>query len=256
MINRRDWIRLTGYGVLTSLLATRYTPVVAQSNTGVVIKWLGHSCFLFTGDNLRVLSNPFQPLGCTAGYPAPLAVADAVMISSRLLDEGAVSGLPNNPQLMIESGTYEVKNTRFQGIKTFHDRERGRRFGENLVWRWNQGGVNIVHLGGIASPIDIEQKILIGTPDLLFIPVGGGAKNYNAQEAMDAIRVLNPKMIIPTQYLTPQADSSSCDLVAVQEFLNLAQAQGMNIRTLSTNQITVKPQDLQQQGTLVRVFSF
>ncbi|AFZ46093.1 hypothetical protein Cyast_0110 [Cyanobacterium stanieri PCC 7202] len=257
MINRRDWMRLTGVGVLTSLLSAKYSPqrAIAQTTgTGVTIQWLGHSCFLCTGNNLRVLSNPFEPLGCTANYPAPRVNADVVMISSRLLDEGAAGGLPNNPQLMVEPGVYEVGGIRFQGIRTFHDRQRGRRFGENIVWRWNQGGVNILHLGGIASPIDIEQRILMGSPDVAMIPIGGGPKNYNPQEAMDAIRALQPKVVFPTQYLTNNADPNSCDLVPLEEFLTLARAEELNINTISGNQTTIRPQDLPQRGTLIRVF--
>ena len=36
------------------------------------------------------------------------------MISSRLLDEGSAAGLPNNPQLMIDAGVYDVNNIEFQ----------------------------------------------------------------------------------------------------------------------------------------------
>ena len=259
MMNRRDWIRLTGLGITSSLLTVKYSQqnAIAQtsSSTGVNIQWLGHSCFLFTGNNLRILSNPFETLGCTANYPSPKVPADLVMISSRLLDEGAVSGLPNNPQLMVEAGVYEVGGIQFQGLRTFHDRNRGRRFGENIVWRWNQGGVNLLHLGGIASPIGVEQRILMGSPDIAFIPVGGGAKNYDPQEAMAAINVLQPKIVIPTQYLTSNADTSSCDLVPVEEFLTLARAEGLSVGNISGNRTNIRPQDLPPRGTLIRVFS-
>ncbi len=120
MINRRDWMRLTGLGVLSSLITVKYTKQSAMgqtsNNTGVNIQWLGHSCFLFTADNLRILSNPFETIGCTANYPSPKVPADLVMISSRLLDEGAVTNLPNNPQLMVEAGVYEVGGIQFQGF--------------------------------------------------------------------------------------------------------------------------------------------
>lgn len=260
MINRRNWLKLTGYGVLSTLVTCKYVPssqVLAQnqSRQGVTIEWLGHSCFLFTGNGARVLVNPFSPIGCTANYKPPQIEVDLVMISSRLLDEGAAAGLPNNPKLMVEAGVYDLKGIEFQGVNTFHDRENGRRFGNNVVWKWNQGGVKILHLGGIASPIGIEQKILMGTPDIAFIPVGGTAKTYNPQEALDAIKMLNPKIMIPTQYLTEAADKNECELVGVDEFLKLAKEEEMNIKILSGNRLTVKSQDLPPKGTLIRVFN-
>ncbi len=115
--------------------------------------------------------------------------------------------------------------------------------------------MNILHLGGIASPIDVEQRILMGSPDIAIIPVGGGPKNYNPQEAINAIKVLQPKIMIPTQYLTSKADSSSCDLVALDQFLTLAKEEDLSIGVIQGNQTTIKPQDLPPRGTLIRVFS-
>lgn len=259
MINRRDWIRLTGYGVLTTFLTTKYfhpQKAMAQNpvSQGVTIDWLGHSAFVFANNQARVLVNPFTPLGCTAKYPAPKPEVDLVMISSRLLDEGSATDLPNNPQLMVDAGVYNVKNIEFQGIKTLHDREKGRRFGDNIVWKWTQGGVKILHLGGIASPINIEQKILMGTPDIALIPVGGGPKAYNAEEAIEAIKILNPKMMIPTQYLTNATEAGKCDLQGVQKFVDLAKEAKMDVKIIQGNRVTVKPQDLPTKGTLIRVF--
>lgn len=257
--NRRDWIRLTSYGVLTTVVTAKYfnpQKVMAQNSSsgGVSIEWLGHSAFVFSNNQAKILVNPFTPLGCTAKYSAPKPEVDLVMISSRLLDEGSAADLPNNPQLMVDAGVYKVKNIEFQGIKTLHDRENGRRFGDNIVWKWTQGGVKILHLGGIASPINIEQKILMGTPDIIFIPVGGGPKAYNAKEAMDAIKILNPKMVIPTQYLTNATQAGECDLEGVQKFVDLAKEASMEVKIIKGNGITVKPQDLPPKGTLIRVF--
>ncbi|MBD2395297.1 MBL fold metallo-hydrolase [Cyanobacterium aponinum UTEX 3221] len=256
-MKRRDWIRFTSCGLLTTFLALKYSPSSsAQNNTGVTIQWLGHSAFVFSNPQAKILVNPFTPLGCTAGYPKPNPEVEVVMISSRLLDEGSAAGLPNNPQLMVEPGVYQVKAIEFQGIKTFHDREGGRRFGDNVAWKWTQGGLKILHLGGIASPIDIEQRILMGSPDVLFVPVGGSAKAYNAQEAIAAIKALNPKVVFPTQYLTDAAEPGKCDLTRVDEFLELAkQEEDMGIKIIKGNQTTIKPQDLPPKGTLIRVFS-
>ena len=253
-MNRREFIRYGGLSVLTllgSFWVNKSQFVQAKTEGGVTVKWLGHSCFLFTGNGLRILVNPFQNLGCTAKYPLPKVEADLVLISSRLLDEGATDGLPGNPRIIFESGVYEVNGIKIQGIASPHDREGGRRFGTNVAWRWTQGGVKILHLGGAAAPIEIEQKILMGSPDLVLIPVGGGPKSYSPEEAAKAIEALKPKIVIPTQYLTESADKNACDLVGVDEFLRLME--GKTIAKLNSSQITIKPSDLPKEGTLIRV---
>ena len=257
-MKRRDWIRYSSCGLLSTLVASKYfhpQPVNAQNRSGVTIEWLGHSCFVFRNLQATILLNPFTPLGCTAKYPQPKPQVDIVMISSRLLDEGSAAGLPNNPQLMVEAGVYEVKGIEFQGIKTLHDRENGRRFGDNICWKWTQGGLKILHLGGIASKIDIEQKILMGTPDVVFVPIGGSPKSYNAQEAIAAIKTLKPKIVIPTQYLTEAAQEDQCELNKVEDFIQLAQMEEFGVKKIGGNSLRIRPQDLPKEGTAIRVLN-
>ena len=250
-INRRQILRygLMGAGAaLASAIGSRATS--AQAADGLTIQSLGHTCFAFTGGGLRILSNPFNTLGCTAGYRSPNFTADLVTISSQLLDEGFVSNLPGNPSLLFEPGTFEFRGNQFQGIRTAHDRFGGRRFGDNVVWRWKQGGISILHLGGIAAPLGVEEKILMGRPDVAIVPVGGGAKAYNAEEAKRAIESLQPKVVIPSQYRTAAADSQ-CDLDGLEAFLSLMS--GYDIKTLNTETMTLQPENLPPQGTLIRV---
>ncbi|MEB3294416.1 MAG: MBL fold metallo-hydrolase [Synechococcales bacterium] len=219
-MKRRQLLGYMGAGTLAAIGTSVTGDRAAAQAGGVTVQALGHMSFLFTGSGQRILSNPFRPLGCTAGMAAPKMTADLVMISSQLLDEGAIDLVPGNPQLLYEPGAYDVKGIKFQGISMDHDRKGGRQFGINVAWRWTQGGVTILHLGGAAAPISLEQKILMGSPDIVLIPVGGGAKAYNPQQAKDAIKVLNPKIIVPTQYRTAAA-KDRCDLVAVDQFLKL-----------------------------------
>jgi L-ascorbate metabolism protein UlaG (beta-lactamase superfamily) len=218
-MKRRQFIQYSSAGIVTSLgLGLAAQDGQAQGG-GVTIEALGHMCFRFSGGGLRVLCNPFKSQGCTAGLPAPRASADLVLISSQLADEGAVDLVPGNPKLLFEAGNYEVSGARFQGISMDHDKNEGNRFGKNIAWRWNHGGVSILHLGGAAAPITLEQKILIGSPDVVIIPVGGGPKSYGPEDAAAALKVLNPSIVIPTQYRTSAAKSGQCDLVEVEAFL-------------------------------------
>lgn len=255
-MKRRHLIRTAGAGILATvgtLLSKDQPAAIAQSANSLQVQWLGHSAFLFSGSGVKVLANPFRTIGCTKGYRLPKVNADIVLISSQLWDEGAAEGLPGNPKILFEPGDFELNGLKFQGVSAPHDRQGGRRFGQNVAWRWRQGGIRIVHMGGAASPITQEQKILFGSPDLALIPVGGGPKNYDPQEAKAAMEMLNPRIMIPTQYLTAAADKSNCDLSPVKAFLD--QLQNMNISFLKGNQLILRPQDLPKSGTLVRVFN-
>lgn len=280
MINRRQLLRYGQMGLLATLGTTifasqwqnAYGQTATESSTEaseatptkpseptvvpnpLSIKWLGHSCFLFAADGLRVLVNPFLAMGCTAGYRLPRVETNLVLISSRLLDEGAIDELLGEPQVLFEPGAYQFRGKQIQGVRTEHDRQGGRRFGMNVAWKWNQAGIKILHLGGAAAPITTNQQILMGRPDLLLLPVGGGAKAYNPEEAKAAIELLNPKVVIPTQYRTEAADPEFCDVLGIDQFLSVME--NTPIEKVNSDAIALTKDNLPEAGPVIRVLDY
>ncbi|MDX2270658.1 MAG: MBL fold metallo-hydrolase [Cyanobacteriota bacterium] len=225
----------------------------APPTDGLSLTWLNHSCVLFESGSFRILVNPFRSVGCTAGYPPPAVAADLVLLSSRLFDEGALEVVPGNPRVLFSPGDYQVGEIRLQGVRMAHDAttSRGDRFGVNVGWRWQQAGIDIVHLGGAAAPITREQEILLAKPDVLLIPVGGGPKNYDPAGAQAAIATLQPKLVIPTMYRTGAA-SPDCELVSVEEFLQLY-PDGM-VQPALSNPLLITPASVPATGSLILTF--
>lgn len=254
-MKRRQLIRYGGIG-LTMAIATAlsHRPLQAQSADGVTIQYLGHTCFLFTSNGLKVLVNPYETVGCTAGYNLPDVRPEVVLVSSFLLDEGAVEAVAGNPEVITQRGVHQFGDIKFQGFSLPHDREGGRRFGRNIAWRWTQGGVDILHLGGAAGSLETEEKILLSGADILLAPVGGGDKAFNPQEARQAVKVLNPKMVIPTHYQTSASNKENCDLAPVEEFLALVE--DLEVARVERDRFTVKKSYLADDKTLVRVLDY
>ncbi|XGB41014.1 MAG: MBL fold metallo-hydrolase [Nodosilinea sp. LVE1205-7] len=252
-MKRRKLMGYAGLGLATGLgldlLATEQV-VQAQSDR-LTIRSLGHTAFLFTGGSRKILVNPFRRAGCTAGFPSPALAADIVMVSSRLLDEGYLNDLPGQPKVLSDPGVYDLGSLRIQGILTAHDRDGGRRFGSNVIWKWNQGGITLVHMGGAAAPLQVEEQILLGRPDILLIPVGGGDKAYTPTEAVQAIQLLRPKLVIPTHYLTAAA-ADSCTLKPLDQFLGLMK--GTPVSRASGSSLSLRPADLPAQGMRIQVY--
>jgi len=256
-MKRRQLMGYAGAGLAGALFANLGSQlrVNAQSGGSLSIKWLGHTSFLFTSGSTKILVNPFRTIGCTAGYRPPNVAADLVLISSQLLDEGAIEGLPGKPKLIYQPGVYKFNKMNFQGIGIDHDRVGGRRFGLNTAWKWQQAGVNILHLGGAAGSIDEEQRILMNRTrtDVLLVPVGGSAKAYNAQEAKTVIDKLNPRLIIPTHYRTQAADKDNCDIAPLDDFLNVMN--GTEVRRSNSDTIRVNPGKLPEKS-VIQVLSY
>ncbi|HGY5534805.1 MAG TPA: MBL fold metallo-hydrolase [Prochlorococcus sp.] len=183
---------------------------------GVTITSYGHSALLINGGGHSVLLNPFKAVGCAAGLREPRVSVNVILASSELADEGArvASG-----KFLVQPGSYRIGGLNLEGFAAPHDRIGGRRFGQATLWRWQQGGLNFAHLGGSAATLTGEDKVLLGRPDVLIIGVGGGAKVYDGAEAARVVNELNPRLIIPVQYVSG-ATPSDCDQTDVQPFLD------------------------------------
>jgi L-ascorbate metabolism protein UlaG (beta-lactamase superfamily) len=182
----------------------------------VRITSFGHSALLIEGGGARVLLNPFRAVACAAGLSEPRVSADVILASSLLKDEGAAVA---SGRLLSKPGSYRVAGLNIEGIGVPHDRVDGRRFGLATVWRWRQGGLDFAHLGGTAGAISPADKVLLGRPDVLVIGVGGGAKVYDGAEAAAVVRELNPRRVIPVQYVRAGKAPADCDQGGLQPFL-------------------------------------
>ena len=74
-------------------------------------------------------------------------------------------------------------------------------------------------MGATAGAITGADRVLLGNPDVLILGVGGGSKIYDAEEAAALVKQLNPKRVIPVQYVTGDAPEG-CDQGGVQPFLD------------------------------------
>ena len=134
-------------------------------------------------------------------------------------------------RFLAQPGSYRIGGLSLEGFANPHDRVGGRRFGNATLWRWQQGGLSFAHLGATAGELAPADRVLLGNPDVLIIGVGGGSKIYDGAEAADVVKLLNPKRVIPVQYVNGEAPAD-CDQEGVQPFLD-AMA-GTTIRQVGT----------------------
>ncbi len=203
-------------------------PILASAG-GVDITNFGHSALLIKGGGHTILLNPFKAVGCASGLKEPQVNVDVILASSELADEGArvAKGI-----FLVQPGSYRVNGLKLEGFSGAHDRLGGRRFGQATLWQWRQGGLNFAHLGGAVAPLSSEDKILLGRPDVLIIAVGGGDKVYNGAEAAKVVKDLNPKRVIPVQFVKGIAPKG-CDQTGVKPFLDAMD--GIEVQATGSN---------------------
>ncbi|MFA6698465.1 MAG: MBL fold metallo-hydrolase, partial [Eubacteriales bacterium] len=78
------------------------------------IKWLGHSCFLITGENgVRILTDPFDE---TVGYQLPAVEADIVTSSHDHFDHNHIRVVKGDFVHLNEPGPYRERDIEIRGI--------------------------------------------------------------------------------------------------------------------------------------------
>jgi L-ascorbate metabolism protein UlaG (beta-lactamase superfamily) len=178
----------------------------------VDITWLGHSCFRIKSNQAVIITDPFPP---DIGYTLGKQTADIVTVSHPHPSHSYDNGISGEYRLVKGPGEYEISGVLILGISTYHDSIKGQSRGKNTVYLMEVDGVAICHLGDIGHVPGDEMVEEMGNVDMLLVPVGG-VSTINAAMAAEVIRKLEPKIVIPMHYKTPQ---TSRDLEPVENFL-------------------------------------
>lgn len=199
------------------------------------IKWLGHSCFKITSSKgIRILTDPFDD---NVGYKIPSVEADIVTTSHSHYDHNFVDCVMGNFEVLDKVGNFYVKDIPILGVPTYHDNEAGAKRGDNIVYVFEVDGIRVCHLGDLGHILNPEQIVMLGKIDVLMIPVGG---NYtiNAEEAIEVVEALKPKIVIPMHYKTPVI---KFDIATVDEFIDkMGSVERVQTQVLEINLDTLK----------------
>lgn len=167
------------------------------------VKFLGHASFLITSDDgVKIITDPYKP-GCFDGgikYDRITEAADIVTISHEH-DDHNETDIKGNPVFVRSAEGKEIKGVGIRGIEVFHDANRGKERGNNVIFALHVDGMNVVHLGDLGHELSAQEIQRIGPVDVVFIPVGGHF-TIDAQTAEKVIADLKPKVVVPMHFKT------------------------------------------------------
>ena len=177
------------------------------------ITWLGHSSFVLKDSKGReLLTDPFDS---SIGYEIYNGSPDIVTISHHHFDHNYTSELTGNYEIIDKIGMFVSNDITIKGTPSYHDKDKGAKRGDNIIFTFKMDDYTICHLGDLGHKLSSDDIDAIGSVDILFVPVGG---NYtiDGKEASEVTKKLNPKIVIPMHYKT---SSVSFPLDGVETFL-------------------------------------
>ena len=179
------------------------------------IEYLGHSCFKLTeSTGTSIVCDPYSS---EVGYAMPKVEADAVTVSHHHFDHNAVKNIGGNPRIFDKECNEDLDGVGISSIKSFHDGARGKKRGENLIFKFRMDGIDVCHLGDLGEACSPELIDLILPVNILLIPVGG---NYtiDAEMAKEYVDRIMPDVVVPMHFKTKD---SKIDIDKIEEFIGL-----------------------------------
>lgn len=96
-------------------------------------------------------------------------------------------------------GEYEVQNCSIRGIAAHaHTSPEGAKTA--TMYRLDAEGIAVAVLGHVAGKVDDDQIEELGVVDVLIVPVGGFGYTLEPKQAVDFVRSIEPKIVVPVHY--------------------------------------------------------
>jgi len=135
---------------------------------------------------------------------ADLGLSSVTKAGDIALFTGVHSGAKSDVKLMIDQpGEYEVSDISIHGTAARpHIDEQNKK--SVTIYRLVADDLRIAILGHVYPDLSEDQLELLGTIDILCIPVGGSGYTLDGIGALKLIKKIEPKLIIPTHYADPK----------------------------------------------------
>lgn len=161
------------------------------------INYLGHSSFKIKGKTTQLVMDPYDEK--ITGFKYPSVEAKVLTVSCNLPDHNYKFIVQGGPFIIERPGEYEVDGATILGIRTSHKDKANI---ENISYVVEIDGLRLLHLGDIGEKLSNEELSEMGEIDILFLPVGGDM-TVGPKEASEIVNQIEPKIVIPMHYRTP-----------------------------------------------------
>lgn len=177
------------------------------------LTWYGLSCFRMIERSLAsVVTDPYDH--AAVGYDRLNLKADIVTVSHDAPGHNFVAGVKGKEHVLTGPGEYEIGGVFITAVRT-NGKKRSSEELPNTLYVFDFDGVTVAHMGDLThvpSQADVEA---LGDVSIALVPVGGG-QGLNAAKAAEVISLLEPGIVVPMHFQTPDI---KLDLDPLDKFL-------------------------------------
>lgn len=171
------------------------------------IVWYGLSCFrLIERGMASVVVDPYDD---SVGYGALRLKADIVCISHDAPGHNCVEAVKGEKRVIRGPGEFEIGGVFITGLSTRHTedasgkKKKAEAKDANTLYLVDFNGLTVAHLGDLDYVPTQQQIENLGAVDVALVPIGGG-DGLTASQAAEVISLLEPSIVVPMHYRTPE----------------------------------------------------
>ncbi len=194
------------------------------------ITWYGHSCFRLTERTYAtVVTDPYD--NKSIGYDLLRLKSDIVTVSHDAPGHNNTDAVKGTSHIIDGAGEFEIGGVFITGVQG--DPVTGKKKAKskddaasvrNTIYVFDYDGITVAHLGDLQEIPSQSEIELLGTINVALVPVGGGG-GLNAAKAAEVISLIEPNLVIPMHYSTPDAKVSLDSLNKFIKEMGLSKAE-------------------------------
>ncbi len=166
------------------------------------ITWYGHSCFRLTERNFAtVVTDPFD--NKSIGYSTLRLKADIVTVSHDAAGHNNTDAVKGTSHVIDGPGEFEIGDVFITGVQTDGAGKKKKDLARNTLYVFDYDGITVAHLGDLQQVPSQAEIEALGTVNVVLVPVGGGG-GLNAAKAAEVVSLLEPNIVVPMHYATPE----------------------------------------------------
>lgn len=160
------------------------------------IQYYGANCVAISTANARVIVDDNLK---SLGLKSVTKPDDVLLYSSLDYVDDTISA-----KLLVErAGEYEVGDMSIKGVaaKSHLEADDVR---NSTIYKFSSKDIDLVVLGNIYPKLTDDELEAIGNVDVLVVPVGGHGYTLDTDGALELIKTLEAKIVVPIHYADPQ----------------------------------------------------
>ena len=167
------------------------------------ITWYGHSCFRLTERNyVTVVTDPYD--NKIIGYDPLKLKAEIVTVSHDAPGHNNSEAVKGTTHVLTGPGEFEIGGVFITAVQTDSAGKKTKDVTRNTIYVFDYDGITVAHLGDLQKIPTQSEIELLGTVNVALVPVGGG-NSLNAAKAAEVVSMLEPNLVIPMHYFTPDS---------------------------------------------------